>query len=146
MNFFFNSENDNHLILIFVCSRFAHNILKPTKYIWIHKSCVLRAVQTIRYLHSRLSEAEAALAHSLLSRTKSFDDIVSEFGETAPYALALLAKVYRYAHRQWFLAAFFILNRGTCSAILWGVTVGGNVNMMQGIFFVAGKLRGVPRP
>ena len=47
------------------------------------------------YLHCRPAEAEAALAHSLLSRSKSFDDIATEFGETAPYALALLAKVYR---------------------------------------------------
>ena len=44
---------------------------------------------------ARLSEAESAISNNVLSKSKCFDDIVSEFGDSAPFALRLLGKIYK---------------------------------------------------
>ena len=45
-------------------------------------------------LFYRLSEAESVLAGSILTKQKTLEEMVAEFGESASYALRLLGRVY----------------------------------------------------
>ena len=51
-------------------------------------------------LNFRLAEAETALSGNILTKAKTPEDIISEFGDSASYALSLLAQIYRYVYHE----------------------------------------------
>ena len=45
---------------------------------------------------SSLNEAETAIVGNVVTKAKSVDEVVLEFADMAPYALALLGTIYRF--------------------------------------------------
>ncbi|XP_064646456.1 cell division cycle protein 27 homolog [Lineus longissimus] len=48
---------------------------------------------------NKLQEAESAICGNILSKGKTEEDIINEFGEMAPYTLSLLGNIYRRTER-----------------------------------------------
>lgn len=46
------------------------------------------------YLSLRLAEGEQVLIGGVLNKQKSQDDIITEFGDSAPFTLSLLGHIY----------------------------------------------------
>lgn len=60
--------------------------------------CKLLLAQCCVAIH-RLNEAETAIVGNIVTKAKSIDDVVAEFADMAPYALALLGTIYRRTDR-----------------------------------------------
>jgi len=65
--------------------------------------CFELLVLSYFYFSVRLAEGEQILTGGVLNKQKSQDDIISEFGDSACFTLALLGQIYWYVEIVYFV-------------------------------------------
>lgn len=68
--------------------------------ILLHISC---SFELFVFFSVRLAEGEQILTGGVLNKQKSQDDIITEFGDSACFTLALLGQIYWYVKIVWLL-------------------------------------------